>query len=127
MLNCRSLVLVLVLLVPNAPTHAQSARGIDASELFEKGMNALRGSSATQSTPNAIDYFRRSAELGFAPAQVVLGYFYDTGFGVTAGAREALEWYKKAAQQDDPLGQWLVGRTIYAGKVAPRDLNEAQS
>jgi hypothetical protein len=100
--------------------------GQNAPQLFEKGMNALRGSSATHSSANAVDYFRRSAELGFAPAQVVLGYFYDTGRTVTADPREALEWYKKAAQQDDPLAQWLVGRIIYAGSVAPRDLNDAQ-
>jgi hypothetical protein len=42
--------------------------GQNAPELFEKGMNALQGSSATRSIPNAVDYFRRSAELQFAPA-----------------------------------------------------------
>ncbi len=89
-------------------------------------MNALRGSSATRSLPNAVDYFRRSADLGFAPAQVVLGYFYDTGFAVTADPGQALDWYKKAAQQDDPLAEWLVGRIIYAGLVPPRDVNDAQ-
>jgi hypothetical protein len=100
--------------------------GQNASELFEKGMNALRGSSATRSSPNAINYFRRSAELGFAPAQVVLGYFYDTGNAVTADPHQALEWYRRAAEQDDPLAEWLVGRMIYAGLAPPRDLNEAQ-
>jgi hypothetical protein len=100
--------------------------GENAPEIFAKGMNALRGSSATRSIPNAVEYFRRSAERGFAPAQVVLGYFYDTGRAITADPREALEWYKKAAQQDDPLAQWLVGRMIYAGLVPPRDLNAAQ-
>jgi len=89
-------------------------------------MNALEGSNASRSSLNAIDYFRRSADLGFAPAQVVLGYFYDTGHVLTADPHEALEWYKKAAQQDDPLAQWLVGRMIYADLAPPRDLNEAQ-
>jgi len=120
--------LILSLLLPWSSSTAQSAGlGQNAPELFEKGMNALQGSSATRSNPNAIDYFRRSAELGFAPAQVVLAYFYDTGRAVTADPREALEWDRKAAQQDDPLAQWLVGRIIYAGLVPPRDLNEAQT
>lgn len=127
MLNRRVAVLTLSLSLLCASSNAQSAGlGQNASELFEKGMNALQGSNATRSKPNAIDYFRRSAELGFAPAQVVLGYFYDTGRALTADPREALEWYKKAAQQDDPLAQWLVGRLIYGGLVPPRDLNEAQ-
>jgi TPR repeat protein len=101
--------------------------GLDAPELFEKGMNALGGSNATHSGANAIDYFRRSSELGFAPAQVVLAYLYETGRNTTADPREALEWYKKAARQDDPLAQWLVGRVIYLGVVPPRDLNDAAS
>lgn len=101
--------------------------GTSPTELFDKGMNALQGSSATRSVPNAVDYFRRSAELGFSPAQVVLGYFYDTGNGVTADPAEALKWYRKAGQQDDPLAEWLAGRIIYAGSVPPRDLTEARS
>jgi TPR repeat protein len=87
-------------------------------------MNALTGSSASRSGANAIEYFRRSAELGFGPAQVVLGYFYETGLNTTADPGEAFELYKKAAQQGDPLAQWLAGRMIYLGEV-PRDLNEA--
>jgi hypothetical protein len=89
-------------------------------------MNALEGTSATGSGANAIDYFRRSSDLGFAPAQVVLGYLYETGRN-TADPHQALEWYRKAARQDDPLAQWLVGREIYLGEVPPRDLNQAAS
>ena len=127
MRNRRIAIVILSLSLAWARGNAQSeTAGQNAPGLFEKGMNALQGSSATRSVPNAVDYFRRSSELGFAPAQVVLGYFYDTGRAVTADPREALEWYKKAGQQDDPLAEWLVGRMIYAGLVAPRDLNEAQ-
>lgn len=102
-----------------------AAAGSSATELFGKGMNALVGSSATRSGANAIEYFHRSAELGYAPAQVVLGYLYETGRVTTADPREAFNWYRKAAQQDDPLAQWLAGRIIYAGAVPGRDLNEA--
>ena len=99
--------------------------GLNARELYEKGMNGLEGSSATRSGANAIEYFHRSAELGFAPAQVVLGYLYETGRNTPSEPGEALEWYKKAARQDDPLAQWLAGRLIYSGIASPRDLNEA--
>jgi uncharacterized protein len=127
MRNLQFAILVLSLSSVCASGTAQSGGlGQNAPQLFEKGMNALEGSNSTRSAPDAIDYFRRSAELGFAPAQVALGYFYDTGHAVTADPREALGWYKKAANQDDPLAQWLVGRIIFAGLVAPRDLNEAQ-
>lgn len=121
------LILSLSLLCSSILANAQTTTGLDPSELFEKGMNALIGSSASRSGANAIEYFRRSAELGFAPAQVVLGYFYETGLNMTADPREALGLYKKAGQQGDPLAQWLVGRMIYLGEAGPRDLNEAAS
>ena len=105
--------------------NGQTTPGLDPQALFDKGMNALTGSSASRSGANAIEYFHRSAELGFGPAQVVLGYFYETGLNTTADPREALELYKKAAQQGDPLAQWLVGRMIYLGEASPRDLNDA--
>jgi uncharacterized protein len=121
-------VVAICLVLACASGQAQTiTAGLDAAAWFEKGMNALEGSSATGSGANAIDYFRRSSDLGFAPAQVVLGYLYETGRNTTADPHEALEWYQKAARQDDPLAQWLVGREIYLGEVPPRDLNQAAS
>jgi hypothetical protein len=105
---------------------AQTA-GLNGPQLFDQGMNALMGSSVTRSDANAFEYFHRSADLGFAPAQVVLGYLFETGRATPVNAREAFGWYKKAAQQDDPLAQWLAGRLIYAGSVPGRDLNEASA
>jgi TPR repeat protein len=102
-----------------------AAAGPSAPELFGRGMNALVGSSATRSGANAIEYFHRSADMGYTPAQVVLGYLYETGRVTTADPRQAFDWYKKAAQQDDPLAQWLAGRIIYAGLIPGRDVNEA--
>jgi uncharacterized protein len=128
MRDCKPALMAICLVLGCASADAQTTTsGLDATALFEKGMNALEGSSATRSGANAIDYFHRSSDLGFAPAQVVLGYLYETGRNTTAGPREALEWYKKAARQDDPLAQWLVGRMIFLGEVPPRDLNEASS
>jgi TPR repeat protein len=123
----RLLILGTCLLFNSIFANAQTTAGLDPSALFDKGMNALAGSSASRSGANAIEYFRRSAELGFAPAEVVLGYLYETGVNTTADPREALELYKKAAQQGDPLAQWLTGRMIYLGEASTRDLNEAGS
>jgi uncharacterized protein len=120
----RPLILVLIL-VCSIFANGQTTTGLDPSVLFEKGMNALMGSSSSRSGANAIAYFRDSADLGYAPAQVVLGYFYETGVNTTADPRQALELYKKAAQQGDPLAQWLAGRMIYLGEAGSRDLNEA--
>ncbi len=114
------LFLACALLVP-ALSYAQSP---SPDRLFELGMNALSGVDGTRDPQSAVDYLRRSADLGYPPAEVMLGSFYDTGFIVTKEPGEAANWYKKAAQQDDPVGAWLLGRLILSSAV-PRDLNEA--
>ena len=75
-------------------------------EFFEKGMNALVGSGMSRSEVSALENLRQSANLGYAPAQVVLGSLYQTGQIVVREARQALDWYKKAADQGDPLAAW---------------------
>jgi uncharacterized protein len=99
--------------------------GLNAPQLFNQGMNALIGAGVSRSETTAVDFFRRSADLGYAPAQVVLGYFYETGSVIAQEPGQAMDWYRKAARQDDSLAEWLVGRLIFAGAVPPRDLNAA--
>ncbi|HEY1262169.1 MAG TPA: tetratricopeptide repeat protein [Terriglobales bacterium] len=100
----------------------------DAPRLFERGMNALTGVGPSHNQQAGVDDLRRSAELGFAPAQVALGYIYESGAaGVAAQPTAALDWYKKAARQDDRLGDWLAGRAYLTGVGTARDLDQAAS
>jgi TPR repeat protein len=101
--------------------------GLNAPQLFDKGMNNLIGAGVSRNDLNAVDYIRRSAELGYVPAEVVLGSFYDTGFRLPQDSTQAVDWYKKAAKQDDRLADWLLGRLYFAGRGIPRDLNAAES
>ncbi len=48
-------------------------------QLFDAGMNALTGSAGTRNDLAAVDYFRRSAQKNYGPAQVVLGYRWNWG------------------------------------------------
>lgn len=104
-----------------AASFAQSA---SPEHLFEMGMDALSGVGGSRDEQAALGYLRHSADLGYPPAEVMVGYFYDSGTLVTKEAGQAATWYKKAAQQDDPVGGWLLGRLILSSAV-PRDLNEA--
>jgi TPR repeat protein len=99
---------------------------IDAPRLYEMGMNALTGIGPSHNTQIALNNLRRSADLGYPPAQVVLGYLYETGVAaVSIDPSQALDWYKKAAKQDDNVGEWLLGRAYLTGTGAPRDLDLA--
>jgi len=98
----------------------------DAPRLFESGMNALTGVGFSHNDQNAISNLQRSADLGYPPAQVVLGYIYEAGSaGVSQDAGKAIEYYKKAAKQDDNVGEWMLGRAYLTGVGTPRDLDLA--
>ncbi len=114
--------LVAALVLNAASSYAQSA---SPQHLFEMGMDALNGVGPDRNPVAAVDYIHRSADLGFPPAEVMLGSLYDTGNSVPREPGQAAMWYKKAALQDDPVGEWLLGRLILSGTVPPRDLNEA--
>jgi len=103
---------------------AQSG-AVNPPRLFELGMGDLMGVGPGRNEREALDFLRRSAELGYPPAETVMGYFADTGTLIPKEPQQAADWYKKAAQQGDVVGAWLLGRSYFAGDAVPRDLNQA--
>ena len=105
---------------------AAQLNSTDAPRLFYQAMNALTGVGPSHNNQVAVDYLRRSADLGYAPAQVALGYIYETGSAAVAPQPSvAMDWYKKAAKQGDNLGAWLLGRSYLTGAGTARDLDQA--
>ena len=49
------------------------------------------------------------AEQGFASAQFSLGLSYYKGTGVAQDAEQAVEWFRKAAEQGDDVAQYNLG------------------
>lgn len=94
--------------------------------LYERGMDAITGVGPSRNDLEGIDYFRRSADLGYGPAQIALGYYYETGTVIAGSQSQALDLYRKAAAQGDPLASWLAGRRYFLGNGVPRDLDAAQ-
>jgi TPR repeat protein len=94
--------------------------------LYERGMDAITGVGPSRNDLEGIDYFRRSADLGYGPAQIALGYYYETGTVIAGSQSQALDLYRKAAAQGDPLASWLAGRRYFLGNGVPQDLDAAQ-
>ena len=94
--------------------------------LFEKGLNALVGTGTSRSDQIAFDSIHRSADLGYAPAQDAMGYFFETGTLTAPDPQQGVTWYRKAAEQGDRLGEWLLGRDYFVGNGAARDLASAE-
>src|SRR5215510_13219451 len=75
--------------------------------------------------------FRRSADLGYAPAQFELGMAYDATalagvYGIPADEPVSFQWYLKAAEQGYPNGMTIVAMAYQMGiKGAPRDRDKA--
>ncbi|MGB9235273.1 MAG: tetratricopeptide repeat protein [Terriglobales bacterium] len=94
--------------------------------LYERGMDAITGIGPAHNDLEGIDYFRRSADVGYGPAQIALAYYYETGTVLEQNPARALDLYRKAAQTGDPLAAWLAGRLYFLGIGVPRDLDAAQ-
>jgi TPR repeat protein len=102
------------------------AQSSSPDALYERGMDAITGVGPSRNDALGIDYFRHSSDLGYGPAQIALGYYYETGTFLARDPGQALDLYRKAAQQGDPLAGWLTGRLYFLGGTVPRDLDLAR-
>src|SRR5580658_4449762 len=122
-LPMRRIFLSLILVLLSTIALAQSS---SPDALYERGMDAITGVGPSRNDSLGIDYFRHSSDLGYGPAQIALGYYYETGTFLARDPGQALDLYRKAAQQGDPLAGWLAGRIYFIGGGVPRDLDAAQ-
>jgi TPR repeat protein len=114
---------LILLALASAFAFAQSS---SPDALYQRGLEAISGVGPSRNEVEGIDYFRRSADLGYGPAQTALGYYYETGTVIAGNQTQALDLYRKAAAQGDPLASWLAGRRHFLGNGTPRDLDAAQ-
>jgi hypothetical protein len=120
----RRTILTLFLTLWSAIALAQSA---SPQALYDRGMDAITGVGSSRDDSLGLDYFRRSAALGYGPAQTALAFYYETGTVLARDPAQAVELYRKAAQQGDPLAAWLAGRLYFLGTGGlPHDLDAAQ-
>ncbi|MGA2234723.1 MAG: tetratricopeptide repeat protein [Terriglobales bacterium] len=102
------------------------AQSTSPEALYERGMDAITGIGTSQNYSLGIDYLQRSAGLGYGPAQIALAYFYEAGTVVARNPSQAVDLYRKAAQQGDPLAGWLAGRLYLLGIGGLADRDAAQ-
>jgi len=65
------------------------------------------------------------AAAGNAKAQVQMGLAYVSGDGVKRDDAEAAKWFRKAADQDDPLGERYLAEMYFKGRGVSADPAEA--
>ena len=84
---------------------------------FRAGSQAFRSGDIVQ----AMALLKKSADMGHAPAQALLGDILDQ----SEFNEEALAYYRKAAQQGNADGEFGVGSMYAAGEGVARDPAEA--
>lgn len=74
----------------------------------------------------ALDWYRKAADQGYAPAQNALGGMYEHGRGfLQQDYVEAMKWYRKAADKGHASGQYSVGLMYRDQMGVPQDNQEA--
>jgi S1-C subfamily serine protease len=82
------------------------------------------GRGVPKDSAEAVKWYRKAAEQGFAPAQVDLGAMYHNGDGVLKDSAEAVKWFRKAADQGDSSAQSNLGVMYFNGIGVPKDALE---
>lgn len=78
-----------------------------------------------QDYAEAVKWYRKSAEQGFAPSQCKLGDMSLIGQGVPQDFAEAVKWYRKSADQGDANAMESLGLMYLNGHGVQQDYVEA--
>jgi hypothetical protein len=95
------------------------------SEMTKIGDNYYDGNGVEKNYAEAVKWYRKAAEQGFADAQNKLGDCYYKGEGVNANFAEAVKWFRKGAEQGYPKAQFSLSNCYSIGDGVKRNLYEA--
>jgi TPR repeat protein len=77
---------------------------------------------------DALVWYRKSAEQGYASAQYKLGFIYNRGdLGVSKDEAKAAYWYRKAAIQGHEFAEVILGSMYSEGRGVAKDETQAIS
>ena len=95
-------------------------------EAYNIGCDYYFGTNGKQTDySEAVEWFRKAAEQGYARAQYDLGYCYDNGQGVPQDYSEAVKWYRKAAEQGHAGAENNLGVCYENGQGVSQNYSEA--
>jgi TPR repeat protein len=99
----------------------------DAKLQYQLGYRYYTGKGIAQDRKEAVKWFTKSAEQGFAAAQDILGWCYNKGEGVEQNYAEAVKWYKLAAVQGIANAQYNLGVCYFNGRGVDKDYLSAKA
>ncbi len=94
----------------------------DPAAMNELSRRLMRGEGIDYDLDQAIELMVKAAKAGDPDAQTELGGFYSHGqAGFTQNKITAVEWYRKAAEQGDILGQFNLATAYQTGGGVDQD------
>ena len=94
---------------------------LSAEEMYEIGKENYKKENYSE----AVKWYRKAAEQGYAIAQTDLADMYVIGKGVSQDDSEAVKWYRKAAEQGYAIAQFNLAKRYHFGEGVPKDASEA--
>jgi TPR repeat protein len=102
------------------------AIALAAALVLQPGGWAVAGKSPQSSAKQrAIAELKQQAFAGDVNAQLQLGVIYLTGDGVAKDDEQAMTWFRKAADQDNPVAERYMAEMYFKGRGVPADNMEA--
>ena len=94
---------------------------LEAELAYEVGLNYMLGRGVEKDEAQAVQWFRKGAELGDEDARYWLGVCYYHGQGVEQDYAQAAQLYQKAAEQGHKEAQLALADCYEQGLGVPRD------
>ena len=92
---------------------------------FALGAMHFAGKGTEINIPKALDYYKRSAEAGYAPAQTTLAVLYMESDKVEHDSEKAVLWATEAAMNNDMEAQLMLAGWYESGKLIEQDIGQA--
>jgi TPR repeat protein len=97
----------------------------DSQAQFALANHYYRGDGVPQDYSQALLWYSKSANQGFAPAQTQLGSMYQHEWGVPRDYKRALAYYRSAATEGYALAEYDLGAMFEDGVGVKRDYKRA--
>jgi TPR repeat protein len=95
----------------------------DTSLAVSKANEALGKGNYTE----ALTWYTKAANLGYAPAMAQVGLLYETGDAGEKDIAKAARWYKQGADANDPRSLTFLAALYEKGRGVDKDLEKAAS
>jgi TPR repeat protein len=92
---------------------------------FGMGLKYSKGDGIPKDEGEALKWFQKASDQGYAKAQIELGLMYSNGRGISRNYSEAVKWYRKAAEQGAAEAQSDLGLMYYRGWGVGKDYSAA--